>query len=395
MRSRTWRAVLVLALAVGATLLGASIVGAQREEVTIRLERFYDNACRCYKLRFSGTIASGAANEYVAVLQQKCGTGSATAIAGATTKQGGAWEADPVNGTRPESDSSTYRARWNGRLSEPLVFRGELALWLTELAGGRYRVNVSTASAPQNMNGRRVELQRLVAGRWTVASRARLSGRGTTFTAIVTARARNQSFRIFVPRRSAAPCYVATTSQAFVAGRPAEPGSAAVIDRTLSCAAAIRGGLRMVEVRAFAGSEQPPLPRSAETGLHTNWTPDGTLVSGSTGGIQLNPRRCTAVSARVPLVTQGLRGGTATSAGVEYKCEATRSVLVRIRAVFHVPTKLELDQAFGYPSLQARGEVREVQLAVRSQSGRALAFATIAAGKARLLAAPSCVEDEP
>jgi hypothetical protein len=390
-------------LAIGAALIAAVAAAtyavaspaAPAQDVTLRLERFYDNACRCYKLRFYGTIPSGATNEYVAVLQQKCGSGSATAIAGATTGQGGIWEAEPVTGPRAESDSSTYRARWNGRLSEPLVFRGELQLWLTPLARGRHRVNVSTSTTGQSMKGRIVELQRLVRARWRPVQRARLRGAGGTFTATVTARARNQSFRVFVPARSAAPCYVATQSQPFVAGRPPAPGFAAVVDRTVSCSAAVRGGLRMVEVQAFAGAPQPPLPSSASFGLQTNWTPDATLVSGSTGGIQLNPTRCSAAGARVSLASQGLRGGSAPSGGVEYKCEAPGRVLVRIRAVFHVPTKLETDRAFGYPSLQARGEVKEAALAVQTQSGRRLAFASLAGGKIRLLAAPSCVEDEP
>lgn len=360
------------------------------EDVTLRLERFYDNACRCYKLRFSGTIASGAANEYVAVLQQRCGSDSATAFAGGTTQQGGAWVADPVIGARPGEDTSTYRARWNGRLSEPMTFRAKVPLSLTPLAGGRYRVNVR---ADQSMNGRRIELQRLVAGRWTLVRRTTLRGRPGAFTTTVTARGRNQRFRLFVPAKSAAPCYTATASETFVAGRPAAPGSAAVIDRTFSCSAAVRGGLRTVEVSTFVGTEQPPLPRTASLNLSTNWVPDATLVSGSTGGIQLNPTRCTAAATRVPLVSKGLRGGLASSGELRYKCESPRRVLVRIRAVFHVPTKLEQDRTFGYPTLQGRGEVREAQLAVRSPSGRTLAFASLAGGRARLLTAPSCVED--
>jgi hypothetical protein len=177
-----------------------------------------------------------------------------------------------------------------------------------------------------------------------------------------------------------------------VAGRPPAPGSAAAIDRTLSCSTAMRGGLRMVEVETFIGSEQPPLPRSASFSLTSNWVPDATLVSASTGGIQLNPTRCTAANTRVPLVSQGLRGRPASSGELEYKCEAPRRVLVRIRALFHVPMKLESDRTFGYPMLRALGEVKEAQLAVRSQSGRALAFASVADGKARLHTAPSCVD---
>ena len=84
--------------AAGIAAFGASSARAQGGDVTLRLERFYDNACRCYKLRFSGTIASRAANEYVAVLQQKCGSPSATAVAGASTREGGVWKRSPSPG---------------------------------------------------------------------------------------------------------------------------------------------------------------------------------------------------------------------------------------------------------------------------------------------------------
>jgi hypothetical protein len=384
-------ALLVSATAVAAVL--ASNARGQREDVTLRVERFYDNACRCYKLRFSGTIASGAANEYVAVLQQKCGSGAPTAIAGATTQQGGAWVADPVSGARPGEDSSTYQARWNARLSDPLRFRGKVPLSLTPLARGRYRVGVSTFDTAQSMKGRVVELQRLARGRWTPVQRVRLRGTGGTFAAVVTARARNQSFRIFVPAASAAPCYVATPSQPFVAGRPPAPGSAAVIDRTFSCSTAMRGGLRMVEVRASIGTEQPPLPRTVGFTFTSNWVPDATLASVWTGGAFLNPARCTGATRRIPLATEGLRGRPLRSGDLEHKCEAARRVLVRIRAVFHVPTKLEPDRTFGYQMLRALGGVKEAQLVVRAQSGRALVFASLAGGKPRLLTAPGCFED--
>jgi hypothetical protein len=387
--------VCLVAFIAAVVTLGAQEGRAQREDVTLRLERFYDNACRCYKLRFSGTIASGQANEYVAVLQQECGSASSTAIAGASTRAGGVWEAEPVAGAAPESDSSTYRARWNNRLSEALVFRGNVRLSLAELARGRYRVIVDTADTRQNMTGRIIELQRLVAGRWTRVQRAKLRGRAGAFTTTVTARGRGQSFRIAIPARSAGPCYSATTSRPFVAGRPAAPGSAAVIDRNFACSTAMRGGLRMIEISAFAGARQPPLPQTASFGLSSNWTPDATLVSASTAGLQLNPTRCAATSRRLPLTAAGLRGGAAPSQGQEYECEAPRRVFVRVRAVFRAPTKLEPDRAFGYLQLQARGEVREAALAVRTPSGRSLAFASHGAGKARVLAAPGCTEDVP
>jgi hypothetical protein len=382
-------------LAVGAAALSVSEGAAQRDDVTIQLERFYDHACRCYKLRFSGTIASGQANEYVAVLQQKCGSGSPNAIAGASTRAGGVWEAEPVSGAAPESDSSTYRARWNNRLSEPLVFRGNVRLSLAEIPRGRYRVTVDTADTRQNMNGRIVELQRLVAGRWVRVQRAKLRGRGGAFATTVTARGRGHSFRIAIPARSAAPCYSATTSRPFAAGRPAAPGSTAVIDRTLACSTAMRGGLRMIEIRGYAGARQAPFPQTPSFDLVTNWTPDATLASASTAGMQLNPTRCTATSRRVPLTSAGLRGGAAPSSGQEYECEAPQRVFVRVRAVFSAPTKLEPDRAFGYLQLQARGEVKEAALAVRTPSGRSLAFASLGPAAARVFAARGCSEDVP
>lgn len=388
--------VALVALGAGVALFGVSESGAQGDDVTLRAERFWDEACRCYKLRFSGTIPSAAANEYVVVLQQKCGSGSATAFAGASTRQGGSWESEPVGPiARPGEDSSTYRARWNGRLSEPLTFRAKVPLHLAELGRGRYRVTVSTSSVQQSLNGRRIELQRLVAGRWTLVRRVKLRGRTGAFTAIVTARGRSQSFRVFVPARSAGPCYAATASEPFVAGRPAQPGSTAVVDRTLSCSTAVRGGLHTVVVNAYAEAGRSFPPPSANFTVFTNWTPDATLVSASTGAVQLNPTRCTAARVRVPLESRGLRGGAATSGGVQYKCESPPRVLVRIRVAFLGATKLEPDQTFGYATLLARGPVKEAAVAIQTPSGRRLAFASLSGSKARLLAAPSCVEDDP
>ena len=81
--------------------------------------------------------------------------------------------------------------------------------------------------------------------------------------------------------------------------------------------------------------------------------------------------------------------------GQEYECEVPRRVFVRVRAVFHTPTKLEPDRSFGYLQLQARCEVSEAALAVRTASGRTLAFASLGAGKARVFATPGCTEDVP
>jgi hypothetical protein len=378
-----------VAVATGLAAFGAPEGGAQGNDVTLRVERFYDSACRCYKLRFSGTIASGQANEYVVVLRQECGAASSTAFAGASTRAGGVWESEPVMGARPESDSSTYRARWNGRLSEPLVFRGKLLMSLTKLGGGRYRVRTGTQ---QNMQGRQVELQRLVSGQWRRVRSARLARVRGGFGAIFTVRRRGLTLRVLVPVRSAAPCFSATASEPFVSGATSGPGSGArVIDRTLLCSVAMRGGIRKLEIQASAATSTG-IP---SFGAMTNWTPDASLVSATTEGLSLNPTRCTQASGRVPLATEKLQGGATSSSGREFECETPSRVLVRVRGVFRSPATFETTRFFGYPVLSASGEMTEASMAIRTQAGKPLAFASVhESGSARLFGGRGCIEDE-
>jgi hypothetical protein len=95
---------------------------------------------------------------------------------------------------------------------------------------------------------------------------------------------------------------------------------------------------------------------------------------------------------RIPLTVRRLDGGGADYFGDRLECRrAPRKVFVRVRAVFgRVPTPLRLEHVSGY--LQATGPLAEASLAVRTESGKPLAFAAVSAsGKARLFTAPSCV----
>jgi hypothetical protein len=387
--------------AAGIAAFGASSARAQGGDVTLRLERFYDNACRCYKLRFSGTIASRAANEYVAVLQQKCGSSSATAIAGGSTREGGVWEAEPVTGGAPGSDSSTYRARWNGRLSEPLTFRANVPISITQLSSGRYRVTVTTGDIRQSLKGRVVELQRMAGGRWTRVRRLRLApeagSAGTRFSATFRMRARGVTVRLLVPAESASPCHTATASRPWVSGRRPGGGSGAsarVIDRTLLCPTAMQGGVRLASIRASEGVQTGPAQPGTSFDVTTNFVPDGRLVSATTNSLELNATRCTSTRARVQLTARGLDGGRPGVSGQEFECETPRRVLVRVRAVFRSATRLERSRPWGYPVLTALGQLKEASVAMRTQAGKPLSFASIhESGRARLLSAPSCVED--
>jgi hypothetical protein len=380
---RSVGALVITALA-GALYAAASPSAPGQEEVTLRLERFYDNACRCYKFRFFGTISRGAANEYVSVLQQRCGQRFSTAVAGASTREGGAWEVVPSS-VGILGGSATFRARWKNQMSRPLTFRAELLVSLTRLRAGRYRASVS---GDQDFKGRTVDLQRLVAGQWKLVRRARLAraryGYATTFKA-----PKSGTFRAFVPTRSASPCYAASASKPLTS-TPPSAGSGHVVDRTLVCSTAMQGGLRQFTIRAYPGGQQTP-----SFAVTSNWVPDWTLVGAGTTLMQLNPERCTETQAQVPLSAAKLRGGSPGPSGQVFDCQSPERVLLRIRAVFASSTTLEQDRTFGYLQLTARGEVTQAAVAVRTQRGKQLAYATMSSsGAARLYRAGGCVEDD-
>jgi hypothetical protein len=166
-------AIVLITVAVPAAAALAPAADAQREQVTLRVERFYSEACRCYKFRFAGAIASGAANEYVAVVQQTCGQTGSTSIAGVSTREGGFWEVESNGFLAP---SGTFRARWDNHLSDPVTHRADVPISITPLGGGRVRVFVTPFSTPPlKLKGRFVELQRLSAGQWTRVRRTRLA----------------------------------------------------------------------------------------------------------------------------------------------------------------------------------------------------------------------------
>jgi hypothetical protein len=387
---RVTAALLLIAAAVAATL--ASTAGAQREQVTLRMERFYDVACRCYKLRFSGTIPSGQANEYVAVVQQPCGQTGSTSIAGASTREGGFWQAETTGSYAP---SGSLRARWNNQLSEAVSHRADVPISVAQLGGGRVQVSVfSFSSSPLKLIGKVVELQRLSAGQWTRIRRARFSARRPgAFTATFTVRARGMRLRAFVPAESAAPCYAATASKAWSSGAAATAGSDRIIDRTYLCSVAMQGGIRELSVSASGLVPTDFAPRRSLF-VSSNW-PDGALTGASTDVMTLNPTRCAASRTRIPLEARGLQGGSVGAERRSFECETPARVHVRIRGVFAAPAAFTEDRtALGHRQLKASGQVNEAAVAVRTPAGKPFAFASLSAtGGTRLFVARSCVDD--
>jgi hypothetical protein len=210
------RTCLLLTGVVLVAAIASASAAAPAADVTMTAQRFYDPACRCSKLRFSGTIPSGAANEYVAVMQQRCGYGFSTSVVGAQTRAGGSWTVDWWGG----GQSATYRAQWNGRFSAPVTVRPPIPLAFTTLPRRRYRVTVNMYESLQDMNGRLVELQRQAAGGWTRVRRTRFTtdreSFGKSFSATFAVPTRGLTLRILVPKKSAAPCYAAAVTKTWV-----------------------------------------------------------------------------------------------------------------------------------------------------------------------------------
>jgi hypothetical protein len=385
---RLTAAVLVVAVATAAAL-AATAGGVPAADVTLRVERFWSEACRCYKFRFAGTISSGAANEYVSVVQQKCGTSFSTSVAGTSTREGGFWE---VESNGPVG-SGTFRARWNNHLSDPVTHRQDLSIWITQLGGGRVRVGVNSFGLPLKLKGKFVELQRLRAGQWTRIRRARFSVRRPgSFSATFTVRTRGLTLRAFVPAESAAPCYAATASKSWSTGVAAPAGSDRVIDGTYVCSVAVQGGIRQLSVGA-AGLVPTDISPRRSFGVSSNWG-EGPLAAATTDSVSLNPARCNASNSRVPLVTRGLEGGSVGQERRSFECETPSRVLVRIRGVFAAPAAFAEDRTWGYRQLLATGEVNDAALAVRTLAGKAVAFASLSAsGGVRLFVARGCVDD--
>jgi hypothetical protein len=391
-----------------AAMLAAAAGGVHAADVTLTVERYFDPACRplpgqttgtgrssgCHKLRFSGRIPGAVADEYVSVLLQRCGTsGIGSALTGTQTSAGGSWE------TEWWVMSGTFRARWKDAVSDPVRYRDSVRLTITKLSGFSHRVSVS---GDQDMTGRIIELQRLVGGQWRFYRRTRLVddpiSYGRNSMATFTVRRRGLVLRAFVPAKSASPCYVATASEQWTSGvgSPAPGLGERVIDRTMLCSTALKGGLRLVHVRASSRVTSGPTQQLASLGVSSGFDKSPGLASASAMSLYIYPDRCGPTASQVALSAGKLRSAAPGQSTHSFDCEAPHRVLVRIRAVFREPVKLQSSRGFyGYPLLSAQGEVREAAVAIRTRGGRPLAFGRFSeSGNARLFAARGCIEHD-
>jgi hypothetical protein len=167
---------------------------------------------------FTGRVPSGAGGELVTVLAKACPRDLETAVAGASTAEGGVWQAEAGS----QRTAMTYRARWEGRFSEPVKVWAPIFVNAGKAGPRSVIVFVDTSAAFQNLKGKFVQLQRFdrATGRWQLYRRARLR-RNTrlpgffpfNFTTTFRRVGRGVTVRVLVPRKTAAPCYLARATE--------------------------------------------------------------------------------------------------------------------------------------------------------------------------------------
>ena len=197
----------------------------------------------------------------------------------------------------------------------------------------------------------------------------------------------------------------------------------AVIDRTYVCNTSILGGIYELRSRAHSGvrsgSGWAKLPWAGAssggwagplTGLPNApgntlaWITAGAPSTSTTvgadgevfpvlggGTIGVNSSMCRPSTAKVALSPTGLRGGAATTVVVALDCAAPRRLLVRFRASVEGSSALR-ERARLFLATNAR--VSEAKLAVRTLTGKLLAYADVSdSGKARLFTAKGCTRE--
>jgi hypothetical protein len=180
--------------------------------------------------------------------------------------------------------------------------------------------------------------------------------------------------------------------------------SARIIDRTLRCSIPVWAGVREITVFSQTGVRESPSRWKSLAAATINTRGSQISLFQAAAGAPvptefkglaifdttlLIGQACRATTARVPLSARGLDGGAADPFGDTYKCSVPRTVLIHVRATFRAPAFLRRDPRSG--ARFTRTPVRTASLAIRTQSGRPVVFATVLeSGKARLFTSASC-----
>jgi hypothetical protein len=203
-----------LCSAVAAAAVLASAAAAADSLPTIRATLYRDAGAGTNLLRFSGEVPTAKAGDEVTVLGRDCGSGPDRVVGGTITDARGVWLEEDV---WPLPNGS-YRARWNGRLSEPVRVKNLTMHFSVKKSRGARRWTVGAIGVQGfEWTGRKVVLQRQAAtGRWIRLRDARL--RQTTpwyFAATFAISGRGLRVRVLFPTATVAPCFEAAATPAW------------------------------------------------------------------------------------------------------------------------------------------------------------------------------------
>jgi hypothetical protein len=175
-----------------------------------------------------------------------------------------------------------------------------------------------------------------------------------------------------------------------------------VIDRTLLCSVPIHAGIRQVRIIGNAGvrdqADASMWFRLSHASLNTGNSglvgiqagapmPSPSISTQPTWTLWIYTNLCKPLSRRVRLSPGRLGGGPASQLLERYECPAARSIIVRIRGEFRVPTTLRNGR-------WTQAAVRAGSLVAMTPSGRPLIYAeAFESGKARIFTAANCVRD--
>jgi hypothetical protein len=210
--------------------------------------------------------------------------------------------------------------------------------------------------------------------------------------------------RVFVAFVLGAALVAASLVGARITAAERSASSARVIDQTLRCSIPRWAGNREITVWAQSGVRESPSRWKSLAAATINTRGSQISLFQAAAGFPvptefkglavfdttlLIGQACRATTARVPLLARGLDGGFADPFGDAYKCPVSRTVLVHMRAVFRSSAFLRRDPRSG--ARITRTPVRTASVAVRTQSGRPVVFATVLeSGKSRLFTSGAC-----
>lgn len=221
----------------------------------------------------------------------------------------------------------------------------------------------------------------------------------------------NRQLERLVVQRATSPARKAgqlLPAPAATASKTAAAPAANVVERTLSCTTGVHAGAHVVYIGSQTGFKNgDTFQNLAQANVTTagsqiasqpnNYQPQLVAMTAgyppkpplTTGGVGYDGKRCVPTKARVPFTKRGLSGGIATAFGDQTECFPPGKVLIHFRVAFTSTPTVKVNKKARF--YQALGRVKLGQMAVRSATGKPIAYLDVVdAGTSRAFTAGSC-----